>query len=65
MTESGREEALLMRQRLITFLAITHEQIIAYPHDASDEDCQFLIRKANYYQELIDRLERQLNTDNG
>jgi hypothetical protein len=64
MTENEREEALLMRQRLMTYLAMTHEQIIAYPHDANDEDYQFLIRKAIYYQELIDRLEQQLNADN-
>ena len=65
MTESEREEAWLMRQRLLTYLTMTHEQIIAYPPDASDEDYQFLIRKAIYYQELIDRLEQQLNSDNG
>lgn len=54
-----------MRQRLLTYLTMTHEQVIAYPHNANDGDYQFLIRKAIYYQELIDRLEQQLNSDNG
>jgi len=61
MTESDYQEALLMRDRLVNFLAITQEQIIAYPPRSNDEDFQFLIRKAIYYQELIDRIDRQLN----
>lgn len=65
MTKNEREEALLMRQRLMTNLAMTHEQIITYPPAANDGDYQFLVRKAIYYQELIDRLEQQLNTGNG
>jgi len=57
MTESDYQEALLMRDRLVNFLAITQEQIIAYPPQLNDEDFQFLIRKAIYYQELIDRID--------
>ena len=64
MTENERKEALMMRQRLVTNLAMIHEPSIAYPHDASD-DYRFLIRKAIYYQELIDRFKRQPDTDNG
>lgn len=64
MTESERREVAQMRQRLIQYLTSTHEEIINYPPNANDDDYRFLVRKAIYYQELIDTLDQQLNENN-
>ena len=62
MTDDERHELVVMRLRLTDYLLQTQEQIIAYPIRADDADYQFLIRKAIYYQEMIDRIDSQLYT---
>lgn len=64
MTESERRQVAQMRQRLIQYLTLTHEEIINYPPNANDDDYRFLVRKAIYYQELIDTLDQQINEAN-
>ena len=64
MTESERREVAQMRQRLLQYLTLTHEEIINYSPNANDDDYRFLVRKAIYYQELIDTLDQQSNEAN-
>lgn len=40
-----------------------NNSIIDYPVKANDEDYWFLTRKAIYYQNMINKLDEQLNAD--
>jgi hypothetical protein len=57
MTDHERQELLVMKLRLADYLLQTQEQINAHPANANDADYQFLIRKAIYFQEMIDKIK--------
>ncbi|GAB3691987.1 hypothetical protein GCM10027592_10420 [Spirosoma flavus] len=63
MSDEERAEWLAQRQLLVFYLEETQQQIIDYPANANDEDYLFLTRKAIYYQDMINKLDEFLNSD--
>lgn len=61
MNDEERDEWLTQRERLVIYLKTTQQQIIDYPTKANEEDYRFLIRKAIYYQDMINKLDELLN----
>ena len=60
MTDDERADLLSLCRLIENYLQQTQTQIVYYPARDNDEDFKFLIRKAIYFQEMIDKISDDL-----
>ncbi len=60
MSDTERDDLLSLHRLTEDYLQQTQTQIVDYPAIANDDDFQFLIRKAIYFQEMIDKMNSDL-----